>query len=82
MACLDPEASDRAADMARTNNADFQLGTWGGLTRCGRRLEYRLEDERACGAQQCAATAINSDMLEHHQHTNCELQQIESCPPA
>ena len=77
MACLDPEATDRAADMARTDNADCQLGTWGGLTRCGRRLKYRLEDERACGDKQCAAIAINSDMLEH-QHTiaNCS----KSCP--
>jgi hypothetical protein len=80
MACFDPEATDCAADMARAYNADFQLGSWGGLTRGGRRLEYRLEDERACGTYQYAATAINSDMIEH-QHTNCELQPIESCPP-
>jgi hypothetical protein len=27
MACFDPEATDCAADMARTYNADFQLGS-------------------------------------------------------
>jgi hypothetical protein len=80
MAGLGPEATDRAADMACANHADFQLGSWGGLTRGGRRLEYRLEDDRARGTYQCAATAINSDLIEH-QHTNCELQPVESCPP-
>ena len=65
MACFDPEATDCAADMARTYNADFQLGSWGGLTRGGRRLEYRLEDERARGTNQCAAT---SDSFEHQAH--------------
>jgi hypothetical protein len=77
MACLGPEATDRAANMARTDNTDFHLGTRGCLTRCGHRLEHPLEDERSCSAQQRAATAINSDMLEH-QHTNCELQEILS----
>ena len=51
MACLDPELADRAADMAGADNADFHLGTRGRLTRCGRRLEQPLEDERSCGAQ-------------------------------
>src|SRR5215472_14935568 len=74
MACLDPETTDGAADMARTDNADFHFGT-GRLTGCGHGLEHPLEDERSCNAQKRATTAINGDML-RHQHTNCGLQQI------
>lgn len=73
MARLGPEATDRAANMTRANNADFHLGTRGRLTQCGRRLEYPLEDEHSRTGQQRAASAINSDMIEHR-HTNCELQ--------
>ena len=51
MAGLDPEAADRAADMARADNADFHLGSRGRLTRCGRRQKNPLDDERSCSAQ-------------------------------
>lgn len=78
MACLDPEATDRAPDMTRADDADFHLRTRGRLTRRGRRLEDPLEDERCRTGQQRAAPAINGDMIEHR-HTNCELQDESSC---
>ena len=68
MACLGPETTDRATDMARADNPDFRCGAGGRLARCGRRSEHPLEDEGSCNTQQRAATAINSDML-GHQHT-------------
>ena len=73
MACLGPEATDRAADMARTDNADFHRGAGGRLARCGPRSEHPLEDEGSRNAQQRAAAAIDSDML-GHQHTICECR--------
>ena len=73
MTCLGPELPDRAADMARADNADFHLGPGRRLTQCRRRLKRRLEDEHSRNAQQRAASAIDSDMLDHR-HTNCELR--------
>ena len=69
MAGLDPELADRAADMAGADNADFHLGAGSRLTQCRRRSEYALQREGPRSAEQRAATAIDSDMLDHL-HTN------------
>jgi len=72
MTCLGPELPDRAADMAGADDADFHLAggrLTGCLTYCSRRSEYALQRESSRGAEQRAATAIDSDMLDHL-HTN------------
>ena len=58
MAGLDPQAADRAADMARADDADAQLGATACLRQGVPRHHRRGKGQRAAGAEQRAAGGI------------------------